>query len=104
MNSIVKGVNTYEEKSYLQTPPPINKPEMGGTVSPSIPPKKALGPKLIKVAVLLVLGVAILLVLPKKCKPDTQEKFQNTSTSGDSIKESSKSMPSQTFPSTKKKK
>lgn len=67
-------------------------------------PKKALGPKLIQLAVCLAIGVAILLILPKRCKSNTSGNFQSTSTSGDSIKKDMQMMPSNSFPTKTKKK
>lgn len=104
MNSIVKGVNVYEEKSHVQVPPVVNKPEIIDSTNPTLPPKKVLGPKLIQIAVFIVIGIAILLTLPKKCKSYSSEKFQNTSTSGDSITKNMQTMPSNSFPTKTKKK
>ena len=104
MNSIVNGVNNYEEKSHLQAPTFESKPNVNEPINPVIPPKKVLSPKLIKITVLLIICIAILLTLPKKCKTNTSEKCQNTSTSGDTIKKDMRPMPSNDFPTEKKKK
>lgn len=104
MNSIVKGVTNYEEKSHLQTPVFDNKTSVNEPINPVIPPKKVLSPKLIKVAILLIIGITILLTIPKKCKTNASEKFHNTSTSGDTIKKDTQAMPSNSFPTKKKKK
>ena len=104
MNSIVNGVKIYEEKSHVQVPPVVNKPEIGDSTNSTLPPKKAFGPKLIQLAVFLAIGIAILLILPKRCKSHTSGNFQSTSTSGDSIKKDMQLIPSNSFPTKTKKK
>ena len=104
MNSIVNGVSNYEEKSHLQAPTFDSKLNVNEPINPAISSKKVLSPKLIKIAVLLIVCIAILLTLPKKCKTNTSEKCQNTSTSGDTIKKDMQPMPSNDFPTKKKKK
>lgn len=66
-------------------------------------PKKEFRPKLMITFLASVLALVILLTIPKKCKTNTSENFQNTSTSGDTIKKEVRSKPLNSFPTKKKK-
>lgn len=66
-------------------------------------PKKVFRPKLIITFLATLLALVVLLAIPKKCKTNTSEKFQNTSTLGDTIKKDVQLTPLNSFPTKKKK-